>query len=97
MTTSPVTLISLLGLVSLARTRPRLALHVAAAALALFLFYSTYHEWPASHYGNRFLMPAAALCVAPLAALLRTAGGAFHLARGPEVRAQTSSQDPTAV
>ena len=59
--TSQATLLALIGVVCLARRRPRLALHVAVTSLALFVFYSHYREWHASDYGNRFLMPAVAL------------------------------------
>ena len=97
LTTSPVTLISILGVARLARMRPRLAAHVAVASLALFLFYSAYREWPASHYGNRFLLPAAALCVAPLAVFLQTVADARHRTTRRAGRAQTSTPDPTAV
>ena len=53
------------------------------------LFYATYREWPASHYGNRFLMPAVALCVAPLAALIQAVTDARRPTIGPAGRAQT--------
>lgn len=87
--TSPMTLMSLVGVVCLARTKPRLTLHIATASRALFLFYATYREWPASHYGNRFLMPAVALCVAPLAALIQAVTDARRPTIGPAGRAQT--------
>jgi len=66
--TSPVTLLALAGLPALWRRRPRLAAHVAASSGALFLVFSTYDQWDASHYGNRFLMPLAAAMTVPLAA-----------------------------
>lgn len=69
-TTSPITLASFLGVVSLLRRRPRLGVAIAAGAVALFTLFSGYSLWYTSHYGNRFLMPVLALAAVPLACLL---------------------------
>ena len=66
---SPITLVSLGGLVLLGRRKPGLAWYLGASSVALFLFYSTYDQWNASHYGNRFLMPVIAFGGVPLAVL----------------------------
>jgi hypothetical protein len=68
--TSAVTLIALLGFPVLFRRSPRLAIFLASGSLVLYGLFSTYDQWNASHYGNRFLMPLVALAVVPLAALL---------------------------
>lgn len=68
--TSPVTLISLLGVPALIWQRRRLGTHVVVGSLALFLLFCIYDQWDASHYGNRFLMPAVAFGALPLAALI---------------------------
>jgi hypothetical protein len=73
--TSAVTLFSWLGLPFLARRQPWLAAGMTIASAALILFFSTYTLWDSSHYGNRHLMPAVALAVLPLAALIDAASG----------------------
>jgi hypothetical protein len=67
--TSTVTLLSLAGLPALAARSRAAAVHIGVGSLALFLMFSMYDQWNASHHGNRFLMPAVALCAIPLAAL----------------------------
>lgn len=66
--TSPITLLSLLGLPALARRDRRAALYVAGTSFALFLFFSGYRLWASSHFGNRFLFPLVILAAIPLAA-----------------------------
>jgi hypothetical protein len=73
-----VTLLSLAGLPALAVRRRAAAAHVAIGCLGLFLLFSMYDQWNASHYGNRFLMPAVALCAIPLAALFEFARDGFR-------------------
>jgi hypothetical protein len=73
--TSPVTLVALAGIPWLVGRRPRLAVHLVVGSLALFLLYSTYDQWNASHYGNRFLIPAVAALSVPLAAAIERALG----------------------
>jgi hypothetical protein len=68
--TSPVTLLSLLGIPALLRRHRSVALYVTATASAVFLFYSMYRPWSASHYGNRFLFPVVCLAAVPLAAAI---------------------------
>lgn len=71
---SPITLPSLVGLFLFSRRDRVLAWCLGLSSLALFLFYSTYDQWNASHYGNRFLMALVVLAAIPLAVLLdRTA------------------------
>lgn len=67
LTTSPVTVLAVLGVPLLLRREPRLGAHLVLSSLALFLLFSTYDQWTASHYGNRFLMPAVAAFTVPLA------------------------------
>jgi len=76
--TSGVTLVSWLGFPWLVRRHRRLAASAAVGTLALGLFFSTYQLWDSSHYGNRHLMPAVALAVLPLGALLDAAAGFFR-------------------
>jgi hypothetical protein len=66
--TSPITLLSLLGLPAFARRDRRAALYVAGTSLAMFLFFSGYRLWSSSHFGNRFLFPLVILAALPLAA-----------------------------
>src|SRR4029453_13425371 len=73
LTTSPVTLLSFAGLPFLAGRRRLLAWVLGISSVALFLVYSTYDNWNASHYGNRFLIPIAVLAAVPLASLLDAA------------------------
>jgi hypothetical protein len=81
--TSPITLISLIGFWPLLRRAPRLALYLASGSLVLFLLFSTYDQWAASHYGNRFLMPIVALAAVPLAAGLERAAAWRDARRRP--------------
>lgn len=71
--TSPITLISMLGFPVLIWHRRRLGTHLAVGSLALFFLFCLYDQWDASHYGNRFLMPAVAFAAIPLAALIQQA------------------------
>jgi hypothetical protein len=68
LTTSPVTLLALVGLPFCFVRRPRLSAQLVITSIALFFLFSTYDQWDASHYGNRFLMPLIASFVVPLAA-----------------------------
>jgi hypothetical protein len=67
LTTSPVTLLALLGVPLLMAQHPRFGAHLVLGSLALFLLFSMYDQWDASHYGNRFLMPTVAAFTVPLA------------------------------
>ncbi len=68
--TSPVTLLSLAGLFPLARKDRGAALYLLVTFVSVFLFFSTYELWAASHHGNRFLIPIIALAALPLACLI---------------------------
>jgi hypothetical protein len=68
--TSPITLPSFLGFVSLIRKRWRLGAYLAISFLLLYLFFSAYRYWDTSHYGNRFLFPVIILSGLPLALLV---------------------------
>jgi hypothetical protein len=68
--TSPITLLSLIGFYPLSRRSSPTALYLLFTFLAVFLFFSTYEHWNASHHGNRFLMPIVVLAALPLASLL---------------------------
>jgi hypothetical protein len=76
--TSPVTALSLAGLPALAARSGAAAAHVGVGGVALFLMFSMYDQWNASHYGNRFLMPAVVLCAIPLATLFDWARDRFR-------------------
>lgn len=93
--TSPITLLSLLGLYPLARHDRGAALYLILTFLAVFLFFSFYGQWRASHFGNRFLMPISVLAAVPLAALL-DAVGLFRFLPGRRLRGvpQTSTGPP---
>ena len=88
--TSPITILSLIGLLPLARARFALGAHLLTSAAALFVFYAGYRLWPASHYGNRFLMPVVVLAVLPLAALLQAVATKLSGFTSPDPRARTS-------
>lgn len=64
--TSPITVISLLGFVPLARRNWRLACALVLSFSLLFCFYSRYNFWAASHVGNRFLLPLVVFSAIPL-------------------------------
>ncbi len=68
--TSPVTLLSLAGFFPLARKDRGAALYLLVTFLSVFLFFSTYQWWAASHHGNRFLIPIMVLASVPLACLI---------------------------
>jgi hypothetical protein len=96
--TSPITLLAMVGLISLARRRGGLALYLVITFLSIFVFFARYDYWNASHYGSRFLLPIMVLATIPLAALLDryVAGRLSNAAEdqgGPNVnRPTTSSQ-----
>jgi hypothetical protein len=66
--TTPVTLLSLLGIPALALRDKRMALYVSGTTIAIYLFFARYRLWDSSHYGNRFLFPLVVLAALPLAA-----------------------------
>jgi len=68
--TTPITILSIFGLWFLARRDRCTAYYVGATSLAMFLFFSKYRWWSASHYGSRFLMPAVILAAIPLAVMI---------------------------
>ena len=77
---SPVTMVSFVGLFWLARRDRALAWYLGLSWLALFLVFATYDQWNSSHAGNRFLMPIVALAAIPLATLVEQN---LRVARGP--------------
>jgi hypothetical protein len=68
--TSPITLLSLVGFIPLARKDRAAALYILVTSLSIFLFFATYKEWAASHHGNRYLVPVMILATVPLASLI---------------------------
>lgn len=66
--TAPIVLLALPGLVLLSRRDRTEALVTVGIAATLLFVLAPYRGWSASHYGNRFLMPALAL-LAPAIAL----------------------------
>ena len=81
--TSPLTLLSLLGLPLLGRRNKSIAFYIGLSSLLLYLFFCTYRLWNQSHYGNRFLMVIIFLGAVPLASLLD------HTARNWKRRAES--------
>jgi hypothetical protein len=69
--TSPPLLLALPGFVLLLRRRPLDAVLHLAVAEFLLLFFATYRYWATSHYGNRFLMPVAAVACPSVALALQ--------------------------
>jgi hypothetical protein len=67
LTTSPLLLLALPGLLSLLRKHPWEGLLILGVSEFLFLLFSTYRWWATSHYGNRFLMLPVVLAVVPMA------------------------------
>ena len=66
--TAPIVLLAVPGLVLLWRRCREEAIVTLGVALTLLLVLAPYRGWSASHYGNRFLMPALVL-LAPAVAL----------------------------
>ena len=65
--TAPIVLLAVPGLMLLWRRDRSEALVTIGIALTLLLVLAPYRGWNASHYGNRFLMPAVALLAPALA------------------------------
>jgi 4-amino-4-deoxy-L-arabinose transferase-like glycosyltransferase len=75
-TTSPITVLGLLGLPLLWKRDRRLATMIVGATALLVLLLSSYLEGRlalSSHYGNRYLIPIVLLAAIPLAVLLERA------------------------
>jgi hypothetical protein len=89
--TTPITVLSLIGLMTLARRDLLPALYIGSTSLALFLFYSKYKWWVASHHGNRFLIPVVVLATIPLATLVDALADRFRQRYGTP----SSSHDET--
>jgi len=96
--TTPITILSILGLWSLARRDRLAALYLGGTSLAIFLFFSKYRWWGASHYGSRFLMPLVVLAAVPLAVLIDATVGWLRARRGLKTPAEDRiSADPPPV
>jgi hypothetical protein len=67
LTTSPLLLLALPGLIPLFRRHRWDGLLFLGISEFLFLLFSTYRWWSTSHYGNRFLMVPVALAAVPMA------------------------------
>jgi 4-amino-4-deoxy-L-arabinose transferase-like glycosyltransferase len=80
--TTPITIISILGLWSLARRDRLTAVYLAGTSVAIFLFFSKYRWWGASHHGSRFLMPLVIFAAVPLAAMIDSVFWWFRARRG---------------
>jgi hypothetical protein len=70
LTTSPLLLLALPGLVPLFRRHRWDGLLFLGISEFLFLLFSTYRWWSTSHYGNRFLVVPVALTAVPIALAL---------------------------
>ncbi len=70
LTTSPLLLLALPGLVPLFRRHRWDGLLFLGISEFLFLLFSTYRWWSTSHYGNRFLIVPVALTAVPIALAL---------------------------
>ena len=68
--TAPILLVAIPGYVAWFKRRPADALLCLAIGEFLFLIFSRYRFWPASHVGNRFLMPLVALSAPAVACSL---------------------------
>jgi hypothetical protein len=82
LTTSPLLLLALPGLVPLFRRHRWDGLLFLGIAEFLFLLFSTYRWWSTSHYGNRFLLVPVALTAVPMALALDAFGKSIHLMWG---------------
>ena len=74
LTTSPLLLLALPGLVPLFRRYPWQGLLFLGISEFLFVLFSTYRWWSTSHYGNRFLMVPVVLAAVPMALTLDALG-----------------------
>jgi hypothetical protein len=74
LTTSPLLLLALPGLVPLFRRYRWDGMLFLGISEFLFLLFSTYRWWSTSHYGNRFLMVPVALTAVPMALALDAFG-----------------------
>jgi len=96
--TTPITILSILGLWTLARRDRLAALYLGGTNLAIFLFFSKYRWWGASHYGSRFLMPLVVLAAVPLAVMIDATVGWLRARRGLKTPAEDRiSADPPPV
>jgi len=73
--TSPITVVSFLLWPFLWIRERRWAIYSVVTSLGIYVFFSTYALWQASHWGNRYLMPLVVLGVLPLAAALEWCRG----------------------
>jgi hypothetical protein len=81
LTTSPLLLLALPGLLLLLRRDPWEGLLFVCLWEFTFLLFSTYRWWATSHYGNRFLMIPVALTAVPLALTLEWVRQGFVIRR----------------
>lgn len=96
--TTPVTLLALVGLPLLARRDRRAALYLGGTLLLIFLLFSKYQWWNASHRGNRFLMPIVVLATIPLAVLIDSTTRSLQGRRGlTKTASGGASPDPPRV
>ena len=98
MFTTPVTLVSLIGLYFLARRNRLVFFYLTATFLAFFIFFSKYRWWWASFHGNRFLMPIVVLATVPLAVLIDSTTRSLQGRRGrTKIASGEASPDPPPV
>lgn len=88
--TAPIVLLAVPGLLLLWRRNREEALVTIGAGLTLLLVLAPYRGWSASHYGNRFLMPALAL-LAPALALACGRLGALAVRREAAIERPAAS------
>lgn len=84
--TAPVLLLAIPGAALLARRRLSDAVFLHGLSVFLILFLAGYRDWAASHYGNRFLLPAVALSAPAVALALERGWTAVRHRRPPSRR-----------
>jgi hypothetical protein len=79
---TPVVILSLPGLVVLARRIPRVGLPLLVAMIAFYVFFTLYPDWAGiSSYGNRFFISLTPLFILGLAVTLETIALGFPVQR----------------
>jgi len=94
LTTSPLLLLALPGMLLLLRRHSWEGLLVLSLAEFTFLLFSTYRWWATSHYGNRFLMAPVALAAIPLALTLEEIRHGLRRTRRLPVVVSAAMADP---
>lgn len=79
---TPVVILSLPGIVVLARRVPRVGAPLLIAVVAFYLFFTLYPDWAGiSSYGNRFFISLTSIFILGLAVTLETIAASFPVQR----------------